>query len=87
MRYDISKSDLLSFNETANEDDIKEGDIVFLGKKKNKYKGAQDFYRVKDGETLYQISQQFGIKVASLSKMNSKSLMSVLTAGEKLRLK
>lgn len=87
MKYDISKRDLLLFNETTSENDFQEGDIVFLGKKKKKYEGAQDFYKAKDGESLYTISQRFGIKLASLTKMNHKSSFSVLSEGEKLRLK
>ena len=87
MKYDISKRDLLLFNETTSENDFQEGDIVFLGKKKKKYEGAQDFYKAKDGESLYTISQRFGIKLASLTKMNNKDSFSVLAEGEKLRLK
>ncbi len=87
MKYDISKKDLLLYNETTSEDDIQDGDIVFLEKKKKKYEGALDFYRAKQGETLYEISQQFGIKLANLSKMNKISSFSVLEEGEKLKLK
>ncbi len=87
MKYDISKRDLLLFNETTSENDFQEGDIVFLGKKKKKYEGAQDFYKAKNGESLYTVSQHFGIKLASLTKMNHKTSFSVLSEGEKLRLK
>ena len=58
-----------------------------LDKKKGKYQGAQDYYRVKEGDTLYGISQQFGIKLANLTKMNNKNLFSTLVEGEKLKLK
>lgn len=87
MKYDISKRELLSFNETTSENDFQEGDIVFLEKKKKKYEGAQDFYRAKDGESMYFISQRFGIKLSSLSRMNDRNSFSILREGEKLRLK
>lgn len=87
LRYDIPKKELLLVNETTSETDFQEGDIVFLGKKKKKYEGAQDFYRAKDGESLFTISQRFGIKLANLTKMNHKNSFSLLTDGEKLRLK
>lgn len=87
MKYDISPSELFEYNEITSENEIREGDIVFLGKKKNKYKGPQDFYTVKEGETLYSISQLFGIKLASLEKMNHKDSFSSLEVGEKLVLK
>lgn len=87
MKYDISKRDLLLFNETTSENDFQEGDVVFLGKKKKKYEGAQDFYRAADGESMYSISQRFGIKLSSLSRMNDMNSFSILKEGEKLRLK
>ena len=87
MKYDISKRDLLLFNETTSENDFQEGDVVFLSKKKKKYEGAQDFYRATEGESLYAISQRFGIRLANLTKMNHKNSFSLLSDGEKLRLK
>lgn len=87
MKYNISKQRLLEFNETTDETDIKEGDIVFLQKKKRRYQGSQDYYRVKAGDTLYGIAQQFGIRTSSLARMNRKDLFSPLKEGEKLRLK
>ena len=87
MKYDIPKEKLLEFNEVASEKDFKEGDIVFIAKKKSKYTGAQDFYHVREGDTLYGISQNFGIKFASLAKMNNKDIFSQVKEGEKIRLK
>lgn len=87
MKYDIDKKKLLKFNEIASETDLKEGDIVFLEKKKRKFQGPKDFYYVKSGDTLYGIAQQFGIRVSCLAKMNNKDLCSLLEEGERLRLK
>ena len=87
MKYDISKQDLLEFNEIASEARLQEGDIVYLDKKKKKYTGAQDFYRTKAGDTLYGISQQFGIRLANLAKMNDKDIFSNIKEGEKIKLK
>lgn len=87
MKYDIPKEKLLEYNEVGSEKDIHEGDIVFIAKKKNKYTGAQDYYRVKKGDTLYGISQEFGIKYANLAKMNNKDIFSQLKEGEKIQLK
>ena len=87
LKYDIPKTKLLAFNETTNEEDIHEGDVVYLQKKKKKYIGARDYYRVKEGDTLYKISQEYGIRLASLTKMNDLTLFSKLPEGKKLRLK
>ena len=87
MRYNISKRKLLEYNETASESDLHEGDVVYLERKKRKYHGPQDFYRVKADDSLYSIAQQFGIRTSSLAKMNKKDLFTPLTEGEKLKLK
>jgi len=87
MKYDIPKQDLLDFNEITSENSLSEGDIVYLDKKKKKFTGAQDFYRVKSGDTLYDIAQQFGIRLSSLAKMNDTDIFTTLKEGTKIKLK
>ena len=87
MRYDIPQSKLLEYNESTSKDDFQEGDIVFIEKKKKKFTGPRDYYRVGKGETLYQISQQFGIRLSSLAKMNGLTLFSTLAEGQRIELK
>ena len=52
MKYDIPKSKLLEYNETTSEEDITEGDIVFLDKKKNNFSALNLFTILKEGEKL-----------------------------------
>ncbi len=87
MRYDIPKKKILEYNEIDNESGVTEGDIVYLEKKRNKYMGATEYYRVKEDDSLYGISQKFGIRLASLAKMNDINIFTKLTQGERLRLK
>ena len=87
MKYDIPKEKILEYNEVINDANIKEGDIVFLEKKKAKYNGSRDYYNVKENETLYEISQQFGIRMANLAKMNGIDLFTKLKVGRRLKLK
>ena len=87
MKYDIPKQKLLDFNEISREEDLKEGDIIFLDKKKSKYTGAKDFHRVRPEDTIYGISQEYGIKMANLMKMNDLDLFSRLKEGQKIQLK
>lgn len=86
-KYGVHTTELLEFNETNQADDFKAGDVVYLEKKKNKYSGALEFYRVKEGDTLYSISQQFGVKLAKLAKLNKKDQYSRVKVGEKILLK
>lgn len=87
QRYDIPQYKILEYNEVANGEKFKDGDIVYLQKKKKKYDGLQDYYSIKGGETLYDVAQMFGIRMASLANMNDKDFFSILREGEKLRLK
>ena len=87
MQYDIPKDKLLEFNEVVVEEELHEGDIIFLDKKKKKYEGAKDFHYAKAGETLYSVSQEYGIKVANLAKMNRMDISEKLYEGTKLILK
>ena len=86
QKYDIQLSKLLDYNELSSPDDIKEGDIIYLEKKKKKYSGLQEIYRVRGDETLYDVSQQFGVQLASLAKMNGIDIFSKLRAGDILYL-
>lgn len=82
QKYDIQLSKLLEYNEMSSPNDIQEGDIVFLEKKKKKYIGIQDTYRVRGSETLYEVSQQFGVQLTSLAKLNGLDIFSKLKEGD-----
>lgn len=86
-KYDISTAQLLKFNERATEYQVKEGDIVFLDKKKKKYEGPQDVYITKHGDTLYGISQEFGIQLHHLAKLNNMTDYARLQEGTRIILK
>lgn len=87
MKYDIAKEKILAYNEIVTDSTVKEGDIVFLERKKTKYKGSRDYYYVKEDDTLYEISQLFGIRLTSLAKMNHVDIFTKLKAGQRLKLK
>lgn len=82
QKYDIQLSKLLEYNEMSSPNDIQEGDIIFLEKKKKKYIGIQDTYRVRGSETLYEVSQQFGVQLTSLAKLNGLDIFSKLKEGD-----
>lgn len=86
-KYDISPVQLLTFNELGSEYQVREGDIVFLDKKKKKYNGAQDVYVAKKGDTLYEVSQEFGIQLHQLAKLNNMNDYVRLQEGTRIILK
>lgn len=86
-KYGIDLEKLLDYNDSGSPRNFHEGDIVFLEKKKRRYHGPQDYYRAKEGETLYQVAQQFGIRFFNLARMNDKDIFTTLKKGEQIRLK
>lgn len=86
QKYGIPLSKILEYNELSAPSGIKEGDVVYLEKKKRKYSGLQDTYRVKAGETLYEVAQKFGIQLAALAKLNGLDIFSTLKEGRPLYL-
>ena len=63
--------ELLRFNDLSAESALAPGTKVYLARKKAQAQEGVDRYVVgSDGETLWEISQRFGIRLAALQKMN-----------------
>jgi len=67
--FDIPLKKLLKYND-KNELSIRTGMHVFLKKKKNKAPKGYSFHKTKAGDTMYMISQIYGIKYAKLLRYN-----------------
>ncbi|MBR6246864.1 MAG: glucosaminidase domain-containing protein [Bacteroidales bacterium] len=75
--------ELRRFNDLGPDDEIKPGDIVYLQrKKKQAAKGLEKYVVDKDGESLWAISQRFGIRLSTLRKLNSFEEGHVLREGD-----
>ena len=64
--------DLIDYNESFGYRTVvlKEGDIVYLEKKKRSYKGELEYHLFVEGETMFSISQLYGIKLDNLYAKN-----------------
>ena len=86
---DISYRKLAKYNERDKNDVLEEGEIVWLKKKQNKapknYKGRLHY--VKNGESMYSISQRYGIKLKKLYKLNDLPPYYQIRVGDALRLR
>jgi membrane-bound lytic murein transglycosylase D len=60
--------DFLLFNDMSNRDAIEEGQVYYLQRKGRK--GPIEKHQVKSGETMWSVSQAFGIKLKNLLKLN-----------------
>jgi LysM repeat protein len=62
--------ELSRYNDLKNDFTISPGQILYLQPKKEKAEDGKEFYTSSEGDTMYLISQKYGIKLKSLYKMN-----------------
>lgn len=68
-RYNYSLKKLLKYNELKEEDSFDTGYKLYLQKKRKKYK-KQKTHEVKEGETMHDIAQSYGIRLNRLYRKN-----------------
>jgi LysM repeat protein len=84
--FDMSLWQLYKYNDVTKEDILKAGDVLYLQGKKSKNKKAQA-HVVRKGETMRDISQQYGVKVKKLEKRNGMQHGEQPKPGERIVLK
>ena len=84
--FSISAGNLRRFNDVARKAQLEEGDIVYIERKLPSWMGEELLHVVKDGETLHDISQLYGIRLKSLTKQNTMRSNSPLAAGRTIRI-
>lgn len=84
----ISYRKLAKYNERSRKDSLVPGEIIWLKKKRSK--APKEYKRrphiVKNGESMYSIAQQYGIKLKSLYKKNDLDKDYQLRVGDRLKL-
>jgi uncharacterized FlgJ-related protein len=83
--FDMFEKELLKANEVKYGENPQPGDIVFISKKKKK--GNVDSVVAKEGQTMYQISQQQGIRVRELYELNKIIYGTPINAGDVIKLR
>lgn len=83
----ISTSKLSKFNEIPKDYPLQANDIVYLEKKKKRADKPHYDYVVRIGDSMHSISQQFGIQMKSLYKLNKKDKDYVPEEGDVLKLR
>ena len=85
----ISYRKIAKYNERNRKDKLDEGEIIWLKKKQSKApkddKGRLHY--VRSGESMYSISQKYGIRLKSLYKMNHLSPDYQIKVGDGIRLR
>ncbi len=68
QRADVNLAKFLKWNDMSSGQTIKAGQYYFLGKKRGR--ATENFHRVREGEDLWQISQQYGVQLKRLQRFN-----------------
>lgn len=84
-KYDVWLWEILKYNECNSDRILSSGEKIYLQPKRKK--GAQNYHVVIGGDSMYTISQLYGIKLKNLYKLNRMSLGSEPYVGQKLNLR
>lgn len=87
QKYKVKERQLKLFNDLDKEDKLIEGQLIFLEFKNNKYTGVESYHISLTGETLYDIAQQYAVKLKTLEKLNILHKKRFIISGTKILLK
>jgi Muramidase (flagellum-specific) len=68
--FQLLKWELPKYNELKNDFQLIPGQILYLQPKRDKAEPGKEYYNTAEGDTMYIISQRFGIKLKRLYEMN-----------------
>ncbi len=68
--FDLMPWEIYRYNEVSRTAEPEPGQIVYLQPKRNRAEAGYETHMVQEGETLYDISQRYGIKLSRLYRMN-----------------
>ncbi len=69
--FEISRHNIRRFNDLKRDETLTEGDIIFIERKKKAWEGdTKRTHQATEGETLYSIAQQYGVRLKSLRRLN-----------------
>ncbi len=84
----VSRRKLIKYNDLYKDYNIKAGDIIYLEKKRSKAVKEYRFHTTGNGESLYSISQKYGVRLKNIYKMNPEyESYATLKVGDVVRLR
>ena len=86
-KLNMLKWEIRKYNELERGEEIREGIIIYLQPKRKRAAKGFSTHIVKRGESVYSISQHFGVKTKWIRKRNNLRETDVLRAGEKISLR
>jgi LysM repeat protein len=85
--FQLLKWELSKYNELKNDFTLTPGQILYLQPKRDRSEPGKEFYTTVAGDTMYLISQRFGIKLKKLYEMNRMDEGTEPEAGKKIWLR
>ncbi len=85
--YGLFKKEILKFNDLDFDVELKPGTVVYLEKKKKRFYGTDKTYTLTNEDTIYSVSQKFGIRLKNLLKLNSITEDKLPKIGQTIKLK
>jgi len=84
---DIPLKKLVKYNDAKPSRVIQQGDYVYTQPKRKKYRYKKDFHIVKKDDTMYRLSQKYGIKLKHLYKRNLMKSGTEAASGQRIYLR
>jgi len=69
--FDLLSWEIFRYNDLPDEAELRRGQLLFLQPKRNKAEIGNDYHILKEGETMFTISQLYGIKLKILYERNN----------------
>ncbi|HPT22587.1 MAG TPA: LysM domain-containing protein [Bacteroidales bacterium] len=82
LRWELPK-----YNELSNNFELVPGQILYLQPKRDKAEQGKEYHNVSEGDTMYQISQLYGIKLKRLYELNRMTFGTEPEPGNKIWLR
>lgn len=89
MDFGVSAKKILKYNENlyAETQDLRPGSRVFIQAKRIAYRGKNKYHYVQAGETMFAISQEYGLRLDRLYKRNKMEEGTEPAIGERVKLR
>jgi LysM repeat protein len=85
--FQLLKWELVKYHDINGELTLKPGQILYLQPKRDKAEPGKEYHICREGETMYLISQQYGLKLKSLYALNRMQEGTEPVAGQRLSLR
>lgn len=85
--YRLFHKEILKFNDLKEDSELLPGTVVYLQKKKKAAPPGLDRYVVEEGQTLWEISQRYAVRMKNICRLNGISEDHVLREGDVLQLR